>query len=464
MKLPLPFATYALEARQASAKRLVNCAIEMMPDGKGPTLLRRTPGIKAWSTAGTAGRGMHVDPANGTLYAVSSDTLYKVNSAGAAISLGAVSGSGIVSMDSNVSTVVVVAEPNGYYYDGSTFGQITDVDFTSRGASQVNFLGNWLLFLEPSSGRVFGADFGTATSFNALNFFTAEGSPDNTQQIITDKEQLVQLGTSSVELAYNSGRSGFPFERVPSGGSFNLGALAKRSAVLRDNSFDWLASDLTVRTLRGVTPTRISTHAVEEAITSFSTRSDAVGMAFTVNGHLLYALTFPSAGRTFCHDGTTKQWHELDSYLGENWQPVSIVSAYGKTLVQDGATGRIGELSTTTYAYWDDPQVMQWTYASVYADGALAFHDRLEIIGEKGVGLISGQGSDPQIMLEVSDDGGKTFRMYPPRSLGRIGEYRWRVVWDRLGSSRDRAYRCSVSDPVAVTVTDTLLEVRGGRL
>lgn len=463
MKIPLPFDTYALEARQASAKRLVNCAIEEMPDGKGPTLLRRAPGIKAWGSAGTAGRGMHVDPATGRLYAVSGNALHYVDSSGAAIVLGSITGAGIVSMDSNLDTIVVVAEPHGYYYNG-TFGQITDPDFTARGASQVNFLGNWMLFLEPGSGRVFGADFGTATSFDALNFFTAEGSPDNTQQIITDKEQLVQLGTGSVELAYNSGRSGFPFERVPSGGTFNLGTVAARSCALRDNSFDWLASDLTVRTLRGVTPTRISTHAIEEAITSFATRSDAIGMAFTVNGHLLYALTFPSAGRTFTHDGTTKQWHELDSYLGQNWQPVSIVSAYGKTLVQDGATGRIGELSASTYAYWDEPQVMQWTYRSIYADGAMAFHDRLEIIGEKGVGLISGQGSEPQIMLEVSDDGGKTFRMYPPRSLGRIGEYRWRVVWDHLGSSRDRAYRCSVSDPVAVTVTDTLLEVRGGRL
>ena len=461
MKLPLPISTYRLDATQASARRLVNCYIEQV-DAKSPVLLRRSAGIRPWTTAGNAGRGLHTDPRTGTLYAASGNTLYSVSESGLATSLGAIAGSGLVSMDSNVDSVVVVTNPNAYYYNG-TFGQITDADFTARGASQVVFLGNWMLFLEPSSGRHFGADFGTVTNFNALSFATAEGSPDNTKQLLSDKQQLVQLGTNSTEIAYNSGRSGYPFERLPSGGDFNLGTPADRSGALVDNTFGFLASDLTVRMLRGVTPTRISTHAIEESIRSLARRDDAIGLAFTLNGHLFYALNFPSGERTFICDLTTQQWHEADSYLGQNWQVVSIASAYGKILVQDGE-GRIGELDPKYYQYWTDPQVMAWTYQSVYAENETAFHDRLEIIGTKGVGLLTGQGSDPQIMLEVSDDGGKTFRMFSSRSLGRIGEYRWRCFWDRLGSSKDRVYRCSVSDPAEVVIMDTQLYTRGGRV
>lgn len=462
MKLPLPVSTYKLDATQASARRLVNCYIEQV-DGKGPVLLRRSPGIRPWGEAGTRGRGLHTDSRTGILYAASGNQLYRVPASGVAESLGAITGSGMVSMDNNVDSLVVVTNPDAFYYNG-TFGQITDPDFTDRGASQTVFLGNWMIFLEPGSGRQFGADFGTVTNFDALNFATAEGSPDNTKQLLSDKQQLVQLGTGSTEIAYNSGRSGYPFERLPSGGDFNLGTPAGFSGALADNTFGFLASDLTARMLRGVTPTRISTHAIEEAIKSITSREDALGLAFTLNGHLFYALNFPAGERTFIYDVTTQQWHETGSYYQKNWQVVSVASAYGKILVQDGATGRIGELDQKYFAHWDEPQVMSWTYQSVYSDNLTAFHDRLEIIGTKGVGLLTGQGSDPQIMLEISDDGGKTFRSYTSRSLGAIGEYKWRVYWDRLGSSKDRVYRCSVSDPVEVTIMDTQLYTRGGRV
>jgi hypothetical protein len=97
-----------------------------------------------------------------------------------------------------------------------------------------------------------------------------------------------------------------------------------------------------------------------------------------------------------------------------------------------------------------------------YGGNRRANHDRLEIVLESGVGLTSGQGSDPQLMLDKSDDGGKTWDSLPNKDIGSIGEYRKRVVWNRLGSARQRVYRASVSDPVRVNITDTTVEVRGG--
>lgn len=462
MKLQLPFSSYKLETPQASSRRLVNCYIEQA-DAKAPALLKRSPGIKPWGEAGAFGRGMHVDPRTGDLYAVSDSALYRVNSNGTPQRLGPISGSGHVSMDSNVDSVVVAANPDAFYYNGS-FGQITDPDFVDRGASHVVFLGNWMVFLEPASGRQFGANFGTATDFDALNFATAEGSPDNTLQIISDKQQLIQIGTNSTEIAANTGASGYPFERLGSGGDFNLGTVAAFSAALIDNSFSFLASDLTVRTLRGVTPVRISTHAIEQAIRSLSRKDDAIGLSFTLDGHLFYALNFPIGERTFIYDVTSQQWHELGAYYQQNWPGISVVSAYGKILVQDGASGRIGELDPNYFALWDEPQVMEWTYQNIYAENDTAYHDRLEIIFQKGVGLLSGQGSDPMVMLDISDDGGMTWRTLPPRKIGKVGEYRARAYWDRLGQSKDRVYRCSVSDPVITAVLDTQLYTRGGRL
>jgi hypothetical protein len=67
-------------------------------------------------------------------------------------------------------------------------------------------------------------------------------------------------------------------------------------------------------------------------------------------------------------------------------------------------------------------------------------------------------------MMDYSDDGGLTYKSLPNKSLGAIGRFKDRVFWTGLGSSRERVYRGAVSDPVKMTVTDTLLEVDGGRL
>ena len=131
-------------------------------------------------------------------------------------------------------------------------------------------------------------------------------------------------------------------------------------------------------------------------------------------------------------------------------------------MVGDATTGAVGRLDSFTYTEFGEPLIMAWTYPNVYGEGKRAFHHRLEIECESGVGLVTGQGNDPRIMLSVSDDGGVTFTALPSRSLGAIGQYRYRAAWKRLGASYDRVYRASVSDPVPVTVVDTQLSVEGG--
>jgi hypothetical protein len=67
---------------------------------------------------------------------------------------------------------------------------------------------------------------------------------------------------------------------------------------------------------------------------------------------------------------------------------------------------------------------------------------------EAGVGKTTGQGSDPIIMLQVSKDGGHTWGNEIWVPFGKIGEYRRRAVWRRLGRSRDWVFKFRVTDPV----------------
>jgi hypothetical protein len=79
----------------------------------------------------------------------------------------------------------------------------------------------------------------------------------------------------------------------------------------------------------------------------------------------------------------------------------------------------------------------------------------LQLDCESGVGLNVGQGSDPQVMLRWSDDGGHTWSNEHWRSMGKIGVYQARVIWRRLGMTvklRDRVYEASGTDPVKIAI------------
>lgn len=65
----------------------------------------------------------------------------------------------------------------------------------------------------------------------------------------------------------------------------------------------------------------------------------------------------------------------------------------------------------------------------------------------------------PHIELYYSDDGGVTFFSADVREFSPLGEYRWRMRWYELGTSRNRCYRlvCISSAPIVIlgAVQDT---------
>jgi len=113
----------------------------------------------------------------------------------------------------------------------------------------VEFNNNYLLFRQPGTGIFFGADVGGATSFNSLNFSTAEGAPDNLVGLQSDHLQVLLPGEKTMEIWENVGGSGFPLcprrQWV-----HELGCLNGRTMVKCDNSVFWVANDYTVRRFR----------------------------------------------------------------------------------------------------------------------------------------------------------------------------------------------------------------------
>ena len=57
-------------------------------------------------------------------------------------------------------------------------------------------------------------------------------------------------------------------------------------------------------------------------------------------------------------------------------------------------------------------------------------------------------GSNPQVMLRFSNDGGRTWSAEKWRPAGKQGEYGKRVRWNRLGNGRRRVFEVVVTDPI----------------
>ena len=66
---------------------------------------------------------------------------------------------------------------------------------------------------------------------------------------------------------------------------------------------------------------------------------------------------------------------------------------------------------------------------------------------------------DPQVMLQWSKDGGRTFGNEVWRTLGKVGTYRTRATWRNLGIARDWVFRLRVTDPVRRVITNAAMRI-----
>jgi hypothetical protein len=87
------------------------------------------------------------------------------------------------------------------------------------------------------------------------------------------------------------------------------------------------------------------------------------------------------------------------------------------------------------------------------------FFNEIEFDIERGTGLQSGQGSEPKIMMQLSNDGGASFGNEIWLNTGAVGKRLTRARKSRLGMARDRVFKITCSDPVKWIFTGARLSV-----
>lgn len=472
--MKVPFATTCYQARSLplSAQRCVNLFVETAPnDARAPVILYGTPGLVSLGTVGNGPiRLLH--EMGGILYCVSRDQLYSVNSSGVGTLLGTLAGPPLTDYAlqgaDNGSQLVIVNTGTGratvYDADTATLTPVNDSDFPR--ASSVSYVDGYHVFTRPDTGQWFISDLLEATSYDALDFATAETYPDNLVRVFVDHREVWLFGAKSTEIWTNTGAALFPFQRL-SGTVIERGCAASNSVAKLDNSIFWLADDGVIYRASGYQPVRVSTHAIEFALDHYTTLSDAYAFSYTQEGHGFYVLTFPSQGVTWCFDVASGMWHERESRDSEGrslgrWRVGSYAQAYNLHIAGDCLTNRLYQMDLDTGT--ENGVAIRRIAVSppLHAQGDRMFMARLEIEADCGVGLTSGQGVNPQLMLDWSDDGGRTWSNEHWSTLGRMGKYLRRCRWHRLGRFRERYLRITASDPVPIHILGAQAELDKG--
>lgn len=409
---------------------------------------------------------------NDVLYVVKDNKFYTINTAITGTDRGnLLTSSGHVSMASNGIEVMVVDGNYGYTYNiaSATLTQITDPDFPAN-PLYVTYQDGY--FLVAFVDKIMASDLLAGSSWNALSFASAESDPDNIVAAISDHRELIVFGRDTTEFFYNAGTTPFAFARNTSG-YLEKGCLARHSIAKGDNSIFWLGrsqqGDGLVLKLEGYNPQVISTNAINERISRYSRKDDAIGFVFQEAGHEFYQLTFPTANETLVYDATSSAqmgmpiWHDRSSYGIGRHRANCCANFNGKIIVGDYASGKLYYQSQD---YLDDNgTIIQRRLISehFHANGNWVFTDELNILAETGVGLITGDYTDPQATIEISRDGGHTYESYGPRSIGAIGQFRHEIQERRLGRARSFTLRFTISDPVRAYIMGARVRSRVGK-
>ena len=459
---------------QLSNAQLLNFLTERQPqEAAGRAPLIGCPGIKqlgeipaAANDTGIAHRGAW--NFNGAMYVVAGVNLYSVSSSGGYTLVGSgITGTGRVSMSDNGTQLCIVNGAAGWIYtvaDGLT--QITSSAFYP--ADTVFFMDGYFIFDRAGTNEWFLSALFDGLTYNGLDFASAEGLPGLLTGVVTNLQLLFIICSGHIELWYDAGSADFPFQRY-SGGIIDYGCTAPFTIIKQDGAIFFLGADKVFYRLQGNVPIRVSSHPIETALQTADDLTDAFCTTYTWEGHKVVNLTVPAIAKTFSFDISTEKWHERGSVdsdftdLGVGWRAATLLQVYNGTYVGDATSGKVGLIDTTTYTEFGNPIMGLIASMNQQADRRRVYCSRFELKVQAGVGLATGQGSDPQIMLRRSTDGGMTWSTQQPwRSMGQTGEYDKRLRWMAQGQGRQLMWQLTVTDPVPRAIIGAYADLSEG--
>lgn len=321
--------------------------------------------------------------------------------------------------------------------------------------------------LEVATVEVDAIDYVFYNDYGVQQFFNAQTSSDSIQAIYAVGANLYLFCTKTVEIWQRGSGEYETWVRTSYTTNASNGIQCPYSIACCGSTLYYLGSGESfakgIMRVDGNQYTKISDDWLEAKL--LQERSDTVyAFAYAVGSHNFYVLQLPTVGETWVYDTDTQEWHERksrDRVSGEEiqWRVAAMSWFRGRFIAycHDGCA------YTHSEDYWYEDYADELKIAMTrHRQGAVLVDDNKpfvfnELAIECNVGTWGRDGYDeekiPRMLLQVSKDGGEHFGNTRSTSMGKTGQFSYRVRFHNLGINRLCVIRLTYSHPTSLELT-----------
>lgn len=449
-----------------SNQELMNFYLEKLPAGGTNQFAHYpTPGLDPfYASADTPGRAIFAE--DGRVWIVIGASLYELFRTGTALLRGTLARDQYQATicSNGVTQLFITSGDVGYCLDTTT-NVLTTV--LASGATMGASLGGYFIAFDLNQARIRISGLLDGLTWDPTQFAQRSLASDPWRSMLVVNGRIYLFGTKTTELWGNTGAFPFPLAPITTN-LIQFGIAAPFAAANLQDTAAWLAhSDAgagQILQTRGLAVEELQDEGVAYALSRFTTIEDAAVWGYEDQGHPFLLFDFPSANATFGYDGNMQAWHKRGYWDSGNsiftaWRPCGHAHEWDLHLVIDRNSGTVYRMDVSLGLDVGGAPIRRLHRPpALFKENQLLTLDSLEIFLESGLGLVTGQGSDPTVSLHLSRDG-KTYGNIRDRSAGKIGQYSKRVRWNRCGQGRILQPEYWCTDPVPWRVIDCFVNV-----
>lgn len=484
-RIQIPFVGQAARSRSVivNNQQTVNFMQAIKGAGaKAPIVLETAPGLVDLAALGDGpirssqmkASAIRVGATENELYGVYGTKLMAQTVTSGNIEIGTLNANpGRVNIARGRTYVALVDGVDGYTFDGTTFAQILDADFpgqTGAGApTHILYLDGFFIVNDALTDNFYISAKEDPTSWNALDFEAASVAPDNALAISNTESMLWIFGDESAQAYYNSGNADFPYAIILNA-TQEVGILAPQSIAESDDGIFYLATTPEggrfIYQIQGQSGRVITEDEQENFLLTVEDPTDAYGFVYKQAGKSFYVLQLsntigedPRASSTLIYNIKANAFETRELLDGSAWRAGGHGILGGRNIVGSRLQARNLEMSLASYQDAGQEMIRRRRSQMVHVLNKEMDFWALIVDLQGGVGTVFADGANPLLKMRYSNDAGQTWSNYLIEEVGAIGETLQRVVFDQLGSGRQRVWEIELSDAVNLTIVGAYAEV-----
>jgi hypothetical protein len=369
--------------------------------------------------------------------------------------------------------IMLVDGTDGYTFDGTTFAQITDLDFPGQAGpgkpTHCLYLDGFFIVNDALTDNFFISALEDPTVWNALDFGAAAVAPDAALALAATESILWVLGDETAQAYYNSGNPDFPYDIILNA-TQEVGILAPYSLAESDDGIFYLATTPEggrfVYQISGQAGRVITNDEQENFLNTLVDPQDAYAFIYKQAGKSFYVLqvsesTQPPArtSSTLIYNIKAGGWETREINDGTAWRAGGHGVLDNDNIVGSRLQGRFGELDLNNYQDAGAAMIRRRRTQVFHVNYKSIDFWSLELDLEPSPDGTVVLGEAAELKMRYSDDSGRSWSDWLREDLGDIGETQHRVVFDQLGSGRNRVFEFELADAANLTIVAGYAEI-----